>query len=215
MERISRTSQVAVKRLSDYLTILRSLDEHGTKIISSYELARMMNINGTQVRKDLSQFMSIGKRGVGYNLRELINEIEKVLDLKRVHNVYLIGLGRLGNALLDYRCLAGSVFVYNAVFDNDPEKVGKKVNNLTVTHINDLEKVNKTLDCDIALLTVPVEAVKSVFERILKTKIRSVLNFTPVIISVNESLVVKNIDIVSDFNQISYYIKEMKNDNKN
>jgi len=215
MERISRTSQIAVKRISDYLTILKSLDASGTKIISSYELAKMMNINGTQVRKDLSQFMSIGKRGVGYNLKELIDEIEKVLDLKRVHNVYLIGLGRLGNALLDYRCLTGSVFVYNAIFDNDPAKVGRKVNKLTVHHIDDLEKINKTLDCDIDLLTVPVEAVKNVFVRILKTRIKSILNFTPVIISGNDSLVVKNIDIVSDFNQISYYIKEMKNDNKN
>lgn len=214
MERLAKTSQFAIKRLSDYLTILRSIAYEGRKIISSSELASMMNITDAQVRKDLSQFMSIGKRGVGYKLDELIDEIEKVMDLKRVHNVYLIGLGRLGNALLDYRCLRGSVFEFSAVFDNDPQKVGRKAKGIQVRHIDDLPKVNKTLKCDIALLTIPADAVAGVFEMILKTQIRAVLNFTPVILRGNEKLVVKNIDIVSDFNQISYYLKEMNDDNK-
>lgn len=204
-----------LRRITDYLNVLYLLKNKGVTSVSSVGIAQLMGITDAQVRKDLSCFNSIGKRGVGYQTEVLIDIIENNLGLNRNCSVIIIGVGRLGTALMHYKRLAKSKFIILAGFDVDKERIGKKVNGIMVHHINDLENYASQNMIDIAVLAVPVDEVGGVMKILNKTSVKSVLNLSPTIISDSNEMIAKNLDIVADFKILSYRIKEKSNADKN
>lgn len=207
-------SESTLKRLADYLCVLRYLNDQDVETVSSSVLSKMMNITDSQIRKDLSYFGSFGKKGVGYNIKEFIEAIEKIMNLNRRHKVCIVGVGRLGSALLNYKRLKETPFDIVAAFDNDKKKIGKKIGSITVHDIDSIDEVCGNLKCEIAVLTVPSFVVHDVYARIAKAPILSVLNFTPIILTGNEDLLVRNMDFVSELKIISYMLKERHNADK-
>ncbi len=212
--KITSISESTLKRITDYLCVLRYLDEQGVKIISSAVLSKMMNITDSQIRKDLSYFGSFGKKGVGYNIPDFIISIENILNLKIKHNVCIIGAGRLGSALIHYKRMKETPFNIVAAFDNDKKKIGKKISEIEIFDIRKIKELNIKLKCEIAILTIPSYIVHEVYAAIAKTNIPSILNFTPIILTGDDNLLVRNLDFVSELKIISYLLKVKKHDNK-
>jgi len=124
-EMIGQIPQVVILRLPSYYRVLALLEEENTEIVSSKELGARLQMTPAQIRKDLSYFGKFGKQGKGYNVSQLLGELRQILGLDREWSVALIGVGRLGRALLDYGELTPRGFKIVAAFDIDPQQIGK------------------------------------------------------------------------------------------
>src|SRR5499426_1164375 len=133
-----RISESTVRRLSHYYRVLEEVEAEGGRLISSHRLAEREGVTSAQVRKDLSCFGSFGRRGLGYNVAHLRQEIRSVLGLDRRWRVALIGAGNIGAALLAYRGFARQGFDVVAVFDRDPQRIGQRLGDLSVRDIEEL-----------------------------------------------------------------------------
>ena len=201
---MKKISESAVRRLSLYLRFLQEAEAAGTETISSEELARRGGTTSAQVRKDLSLFGSFGKRGTGYSVRELVREIRSILGLARRWNVALVGFGKLGSALFSYRDFEQRGFQIRAVFDADPAKVGGSFGGLTVWADEEMDRVLREEEIDIAVVAVPADAAQAVVERIVKSGVRAILNFAPVRLRVPAGVTLRNMDVTLELEGLSY-----------
>src|SRR5262245_52118779 len=174
---VKRIADSTVRRLSAYLRFLEDFESRGLTTISSEELARRGGTTSAQVRKDLSFFGSFGKRGLGYSVPELAGRLREILGLGREWKVIIIGAGKIGAALAQYRGFRQRGFVILAAYDANPEKVGRKLEGIPVRDIAQLERDVRQEPPDIAVLTVPADEAQSVLDRVVKTGIKAILNF--------------------------------------
>src|SRR5436309_12434922 len=142
-------------RLSRYLQVLTQAKKMGKDRISSQEISDYTNINATQIRRDLSAFGKFGKRGVGYNIESLLNEIRKILRTQGQHNIALVGAGRLGQAIASSPIFAEHGINIAAVFDIDPDKVGRTVDGVLVSDYRDLGEVVHEKNIIVGVIAVP------------------------------------------------------------
>ncbi len=130
-----KISEQTTRRLSVYLRCLNELATAGQLSVSSDSLAGRFHLNSAQIRKDLANFGEFGTRGVGYNIQTLRDHITKILGLDKQHRVGIIGAGRLGMALADYYRFLNANFTVAALFDSDPDKIGKKLGDVEICDI--------------------------------------------------------------------------------
>src|SRR4051795_8821938 len=150
-----RLSLGVAARLARYLQVLTQAKKEGKETVSSQELSDWTHVNSTQIRRDLSGFGKFGKRGVGYNVDSLVSQIRKILRTAGQHNIALFGAGHLGKAIASSDIFADHGFRVVAIFDVDPAKVGEKVGNTTVRHVDDLKAVVEDEDIVVGVLAVP------------------------------------------------------------
>jgi redox-sensing transcriptional repressor len=148
---VRRIADSTVRRLSLYLRFLEESAQRGLVTISSDELARRGGTTSAQVRKDLSFFGSFGKRGLGYSVPELTESLREILGLRRDWQVIIVGAGKIGTALAQYRGFRQRGFRVVAVYDRDPKKVGTKWDSLIVRHMDQIERDIEKEQPDIAL----------------------------------------------------------------
>ncbi len=201
---MKKISESAVRRLSLYLRFLQEADAAGTDTISSGELARRGGATSAQVRKDLSLFGSFGKRGTGYSVKELLREIRTILGLNRSWNVALVGAGKLGSALFSYRDFEARGFRICAVFDADPDKVGASWGGLIVRADEEMDRVLREEEIDIAIVAVPADAAQGVVDRVVGAGVRSILNFAPVRLRVPNQVILRNVDVTLELEGLSF-----------
>src|ERR1043166_3017762 len=171
-----KISDSTIRRLSVYL---RFLEQAKSPTISSGELARLGGTTSAQVRKDLSFFGSFGKRGLGYSVPELKRQLREILGLGKEWRVVIVGAGKIGAALAQYRGFRQRGFVILGAYDNNPAKVGKTVEGMKVSDIAQMEKDFARGVPDIVVLTVPAEEAQAVLDRVVKSGVKAVLNFAP------------------------------------
>jgi len=196
----------SVKRLSLYLRNLKCLVKEGIETVSSNELARNIYVSAAQVRKDLSYFGDFGTRGVGYNVKSLISEIESALGLYREWKVALIGVGRLGSALLNYPGFKEFGFRIFVAFDSDPKKIGRLYKGVRVEDFSQIEKIIKKEKIRIAIITVPAAAAQQIADRLAKAGIEAILNFSPRYLNISENVKIKTVDIAVELESLAYYL---------
>jgi redox-sensing transcriptional repressor len=201
---VKRIAESTVRRLSLYLRFLEDFEHRGLSTISSEELARRGGTTSAQVRKDLSFFGSFGKRGLGYSVPELTSRLREILGLGRDWNVIIVGAGRIGSALATYRGFRQRGFTIIAVYDNDPDKVGKRWDSLVVRDIAQLERDAARERPDIAVLSVPAADAQHVAERIVKSGIRAILNFAPAQLQVPADVSVKTVNMAMELEGLSF-----------
>lgn len=194
-----------VRRLPIYLRGLMLLSQQGTTSTSSSKLADFVHANPWQIRKDFSYFGDFGKRGTGYNIVSLTQQIKKILNLNALHKAVLVGVGNLGSALLSYQGFKMYGFEITAAFDNDPAKTGKKINGVTIEDISKLAALPKQ-KVVLAVMAVPEQAAQNVADALVKNGIKGILNFAPLRINVPKKVKVITIDIAIDLARLSYYI---------
>jgi len=202
-----RVPTESVKRLSLYLRNLKYLVKEGIETVSSDELAQDIYVSAAQVRKDLSYFGDFGTRGVGYNVKSLISEIESALGLYREWKVALIGVGRLGSALLNYPGFKEFGFRISVAFDSDPKKIGRLYKGvIRVEDFSQIEKIIKKEKIRIAIITVPAAAAQQIADKLAKAGIEAVLNFSPKYLNISENVKVKTVDIAVELESLAYYL---------
>ncbi len=193
-----------VRRLSLYLRFLEEFEGQGIDTVSSDALAARGGTTSAQVRKDLSFFGSFGKRGLGYSVPELAGRLRDILGLKRRYRVALIGAGKIGSALIQYRGFRQRGFDVVAVFDVAPEKIGQQWEGLTVRSIAELEREVTANPVDIAVLVTPAEAAQSVADRLVKLGLKAILNFAPLQLSVPDDVEVKTVNLALELETLSF-----------
>lgn len=201
--------EATVKRLSLYYRILQILAVQGTNEISSKNLAGLLSLNPAQVRKDLSYFGSFGKPRAGYNVSTLTSEIAKILGISEERKVVIIGAGNLGSALAAYRGF--KVFGFNicALFDTDPNKVGKNIKGVPCYNIRDFSRFVLRQNIKIAVIAVPAESAQGIATLAAKSGIKAVLNFAPVRLNVPKEIKVNNVDLATELKSLSFYLKSI------
>jgi len=201
-----RVPEESVKRLSLYLRNLNYLAQEGIEIVSSDELAQDIYVSAAQVRKDLSYFGDFGRRGVGYNVQSLISEIKSVLGLDKKWPVALIGVGRLGSALLNYPGFEEFGFQISIAFDTNPKKIGKIYKGVKVEDSSRIEKIIKKEKIKIAIIAVPAPAAQKMVDALIRAGIKAILNFSPRYLSIPENVNIKTVDIAIELGNLAYYL---------
>jgi redox-sensing transcriptional repressor len=199
-----KVAESTVRRLSLYLRFLEEFEGQGIETVSSGALASRGGTTSAQVRKDLSFFGSFGKRGLGYPVPELADQLREILGLKQRYQVGMIGAGKIGSALVQYRGFKQRGFDIVAIFDSDPAKIGRQWNGLTIQDITTLEAEFARRPLDMAVLVTPAEAAQPVTDRLVALGVKAVLNFAPVQLVVPDDVVVKTVNLALELETLSY-----------
>ena len=203
-----KISELTTNRLSVYLRCLNTLSAAGIKSISSQALAEQFNLNSAQIRKDLGYFGEFGVRGLGYHIEDLRAHITKILGLDRPHRVGIVGAGRLGTALANYKGFGRSNFSVVALFDNDEEKIGRRVGEEKIV-IHDVKKMPRVVSeesIDVMVIAVPARAAQKVLNQIMSAGIKAVLNFAPASLNARLDVKVKTVDLTTSLESLSYFL---------
>ena len=199
-----RIADSTVRRLSLYLRFLEESTNRGLVTISSDELARRSGTTSAQVRKDLSFFGSFGKRGLGYSVPELTESLREILGLRRDWQVIIVGAGKIGTALAQYRGFRQRGFRVTAVYDRDPKKIGTRWDTLTVRDMAEIERDIQKEHPDIAVLTTPAEEAQVVVDRLVSAGVRALLNFAPIQLQVPPDVTLKNVNMAMELEGLSF-----------
>ena len=199
--------EATVSRLSVYSRYLTEVEKQHIVSISSGEIAEGMGGTPAQVRKDLAYFGEFGTRGVGYNVKQLNQEIKNILGLSKKWNMILIGAGNLGSALSQYHGFRERGFEIKGIFDNDLNKVGLMLNGLPIYPINEMADYIEANCISIAIIAVPGDYAQDVADILVETPIKGILNFAPVVLTVPDEVEVRNVDLSVNLEVLSYNIE--------
>lgn len=204
----AKISELTTNRLSIYLRCLNTLSAAGIKSISSQALAEQFNLNSAQIRKDLGYFGDFGVRGVGYYIEDLRQQITKILGLDKPHRVGIVGAGRLGTALANYKGFTRSNFGVVALFDNDEQKIGRRVgeDKIEVHDVRKMPRLVTELGIDVMVIAVPARVAQRVLNQIMSAGIKAILNFAPASLNARLDVKVKTVDLTTSLESLSYFL---------
>jgi redox-sensing transcriptional repressor len=201
---VKRIADSTVRRLSAYLRFLEDFEGRGLTTISSEELAKRGGTTSAQVRKDLSFFGSFGKRGLGYSVPELAGRLREILGLEREWKIIIVGAGKIGAALAQYRGFRQRGFSIVAAYDNNADKIGRKLEGIPVRDIEQLERDVQREKPDIAVLSVPAEEAQAMVNRVVKVGIKAILNFAPTQLHAPADVTVKTVNMAMELEGLSF-----------
>ncbi len=201
-----KISDKVINRLTLYHCILTDYIDKKIEFISSKQIAGLLNIDDSQVRKDINLLNNSGKNRVGYIVKELKISIEKTLGFKKTKKAFIIGAGNLGTAIANYGNFKDYGLNILSLFDNSPEKIGKIINGMQIQDITRLPEIAQREEADIAILTVPARFAQSTAEFLVNSNIKYIWNFAPVVLSVPSNVQVWNENLMGNFLQFTYDI---------
>lgn len=202
-----KISDKIINRLTLYHCILQDFLNSGEQYISSGQIAALLNIDDSQVRKDISILNNSGKSRIGYNVSELKTSIEKTLGFSKTKKAFIVGAGNLGMALAKYDNFTNYGLTIIALFDNDRQKIGTTVNGkLLILDVNKLPNLARKNNVDIAILTVPGKYAQKMADFLVSANIKYIWNFTPTVLSVPADVQVWNENLMGNFLQFTYNI---------
>ncbi len=199
-------SQAVIGRLPRYFRYLGELKDEGIERISSQELSDIMKVTASQIRQDFNNFGGFGQQGYGYKVEYLYKEIGKILGLDKTHHLIIIGAGNLGQALANYMNFERRGFLFKGIFDNNPALFGKKIRNLEVKPMDELEQFVRENNIDIAVLTIPKNSAIQVAERLAANGIKGIWNFAHVDLNVPQEIQVENVHLSDSLMKLTYNI---------
>lgn len=173
--------------------------------VSSSRLAELAGVNAAKLRKDLSHLGSYGTRGVGYEVPNLMQQIQRELGLDEQSPVIVVGLGNLGQALAKHGGFGDRGFPIVALFDVEPDIVGITVGDLVVSHFDEIEAVITAENARTAIIATPAEAAQGVTDAVVAAGITSVLNFAPTVVQVDDGIALRQVDLALELQILSYY----------
>lgn len=203
-------SQAVIRRMPRYYRYLGELLEAGVERISSNELSARMHVTASQIRQDLNNFGGFGQQGYGYNVQYLYDEIGNILGLNETHNMIVIGIGNLGQALANYIKFEKFGFQIVGLFDINPQLEGKSVRDIPVRMLSDLPEFAKHTKIDIAALTLPKENAETTAVMLSSLGVHAIWNFAHVDLDNVEGMVVENVHLSDSLMQLSYSIVNSK-----
>lgn len=206
-------SMAVIRRLPRYYRYLGELLAHDVVRISSKELSEKMNVTASQIRQDLNNFGGFGQQGYGYNVEYLYTEIAKILGLDRTHNIIIVGVGNLGQAIANYNGLEKRGFLIKGLFDVNPELKGVIIKNQPIRMMDELEEFLANHQIDIAALTIPKSEALSVAQELVQLGVKAIWNFSPTDLHLPDDVVLENVHMTESLMQLSYRLKANKEKN--
>jgi len=197
--------EATVARLPVYLRGLIDLASDGVETVSSEQLAAVAGVNAENVRKDLSILGSYGKRGVGYEVDFLIEQIKRVLGAGDPVSVVIVGAGNLGRALAYYGGFASGGFPIKGLVDSSSEIIGQEVAGITVEPFEELKDVVQKNSCTLGIIATPAAAAQSVADQLINAGIYSILNFAPGLVTVPESVTLRKVDLATELHILAFH----------
>ncbi|MGI6219977.1 MAG: redox-sensing transcriptional repressor Rex [Bacteroidaceae bacterium] len=188
----NKVPEPSLRRLPWYLSCIKLLRNEGERYVSSTQISNATGIDASQIAKDLSYMQISGRTRVGYEIKALEEVLERFLGFRQMHKAFLFGVGNLGGALLRDGGLAQFGMEIVAAFDVNPALVGRELNQIPIYHMDSFEKYFSCKEVRIGILTVPIEVSQNITERIARSGIRAIWNFTPVRIRAPKRVVVQN-----------------------
>ena len=201
-----KIAEVAIARLSIYNRALCKIKKQGVEIISSNELGDITGYSAAQIRKDLSCFGEFGETGKGYFVRDLKDAISRILGVDRKWNVAWAGAGHLGSALLAYPGFRQRGFNIVAVFDNDLCKIGKRWEDIVIQDMSELPRTVKEQNIRIGIVSALAQVSQEIVDMLVSCGVRAILNFAPVSIIVPKGVELRNVDLSTELERLSYFL---------
>ncbi len=203
----TRIPNATIERIALYIRPLERLLEEGTDVISSRKLALLCRVRSAQVRKDLSYFGEFGVRGVGYDVRDLIREIRRILGTDQEWRLAIVGLGHMGRSLAQDPSFTKRCHRFVAAFDSDPDKIGTTVlPGLTVQPASSIVQVCRTEDVHIGVIAVPPGQAQPVADKLFEAGVKAILNFSPFQVRRPECCHVENVDFTVSLDNLAYFL---------
>lgn len=198
---------VVIDRLPVYVRALDTLQDEGREVVNSQELGERLGVTPAQIRKDLSYFGRFGKQGRGYSVGRLREELRQILGLTREWPIVLVGVGKLGRAILGYGGFAPQGFRIIEAFDADPKIVGIKLNALVVKSVDTLPQELRKSKVQMAIVAVPATTAQRVIDILVANGVKAILNYAPIAAHVPPSVHIKDIDPVLALQSMTFYVK--------
>ena len=203
-----------IRRLPRYYRYLGELLDEGVERISSGELSKRMRVTASQTRQDLNNFGGFGQQGYGYNVRFLREEISKILRLDQIHNMVLVGVGNLGQAITNYTYYYKIGFNIIGLFDANPEIIGKVINDVEVMDSADLEDYVKRENIDIGIICVNRENAQKVADALVSGGVKGIWNFAPIDLVIPENVALESVHLSDSLHALSFMIKRMNEEGR-
>lgn len=210
MDRKTMISMAVIRRMPKYHRYLYELLKNDIDRISSKELSEKIGFTASQIRQDLNNFGDFGQQGYGYNVKELYNEISKILGLDTSYKSVLIGAGNLGQAIANYSRFEKLGFQLKAIFDKNPKLVGLSIRGIQVMDIDDLPEFLNNNMIDIGVMCVPSQSAQEVADMLVNKGIKAIWNFAPADISVPKNVTVENVHLSESLMTLTYRMNEAK-----
>ena len=197
--------EIVIIRLPLYVRTLNELKLLNQTTVSSQHLGNLLQTTPAQIRKDFSHFGKFGKQGRGYNIDYLLDELRKILNLNQKWNTCVVGIGNLGQAVINYQGFKNEGYLIKAAFDISlPLRIDNK--DIVIKTISDMKNTIKELNIKIAIVTVPAPDAQGVIDRLVESDIKAILNYTPTKPVLPKNIVCRNIDPVLSLQSMSYYL---------
>jgi redox-sensing transcriptional repressor len=196
----------ALERLSTYIRCLMQLERDGVDSVSSQDMEVHTGVTAAQFRKDLSYFGEFGKRGIGYNVKDLRERIAQLLQISQEQNVLLVGAGHLGSALIAYPGWRSYHFRIAAVFDKDPEKIGATIRRLPVRDVSEIVEANKEIGAKIGILAIPAWEAQEVANLLVEAGVHGIINFAPMKLQLPDHVHSREVCFICELAVLSHLI---------
>ena len=197
---------VVINRLAVYYRSLRRMQDAGAVTVSSQGLGDALDVTPAQIRKDLSYFGSFGKQGRGYSVERLVEELRLILGLNRRWRMVLVGVGRLGRAIVSYQGFEPQGFDLVGAYDASPDAIGTMLGNTVVQDVRELENLLRSEPADIGIVAVPGEAAQEVIDALVRAGVRSILNYAPITVQVPAGVEIRRIDPLLSLQSMTYHL---------
>lgn len=198
---------IVIRRLPIYVRTLLRMRLAGVATVSSDDLAEEIGVTAAQIRRDLSYFGKFGKQGKGYEVPNLVDEIQSILNLDRQWDVALVGFGHLGQAVAAYRGFEQSAFHISAIFDRDPANIGDvTASGVRIMSDSDIVRVVRAMGIRMGIVAVPAASAQEVTSKLIEGGVTAILNYAPVVLRVPEGVWVREIDPTGAMQSMTYYL---------
>ena len=204
---MKKLPEKTVERLSQYRRALNNSLTEGKARIYSHELAVLLNITAVQVRRDIMFIGYSSLQRKGYDIKDLIEVISKIIDTSEALNVAVVGYGNLGKAITTYFTGNRPKLNLVAAFDIDPKKIGLTLNDLPCYSMERLREIIVSKDVSIAILTVPTNSAKDMAKVLVQTGIKGILNFTTVNLNLKKDIYLEEYDMITSLEKVAYFVK--------
>ena len=208
MEKKKNVPAVVIKRLPRYYRYLAELKKQGISRISSGALSEKMNVTASQIRQDFNYFGGFGQQGYGYNVEYLYREIGNILGLHEGYKTIIVGAGHLGHALANHRTFEKRGFKLCAIFDSNADIIGEHINGIEIFPDECMEEYVRENDIDIAILTLPKDAVQNIADKLVDAGIKGLWNFSYAELKTKKPIAVENVHLSDSLMTLSYNLTE-------
>lgn len=205
---MNKISKAVITRLPRYYRYLDELRQQNVERISSSELSKLMNVTASQIRQDLNNFGGFGQQGYGYNVQYLYEEIGKLLGLGTSHSMVIVGAGNLGQAIANYGNFKNRGFQIKALFDRDPDLIGKKTSEAEIMDIDCLYDYVKENNIEIVALTLPKDPARKIAEKLVNCGVKAFWNFAHTDLSFSGDIIVENVHLSESLMKLTYRLSE-------